>query len=206
MTCLFLLVNIFVFRANAQKHLVIKPVSEVFSFVPEENMASVIIISPIKNLNVTSTLEESATVEINSDSLYLYRMVFDISEESKRVISISAPGYVKEYLRLMLNSKQKLVFTAFPPEDEGRFKDYKMVGYSFSGYGPWGVMFAYGKRVGAFLRANTSFGSRRGFDIERSKYAGEIFNPSGAEKIGAVRTSITAGLQVAMIPNLFPVC
>lgn len=190
-------------NAVAQKQLVIKPVSDVLSFVPEDNTAAVIILSPIINLNVESTLGEGVVVEITRDSLYQYSLLFDISEERKRVISISAPGYVKEYLRLILNSKQKVVYTAFPPVDEDRFKEYKMLGYAFSGYGPWGAMFAYGKRFGAYLRANTSFRSRRGFNIESRIYEGEIFNPSGAEKIGVVRSSFTAGLQVAMIPNMF---
>lgn len=192
-----------VFDSAAQKHLVIKPVSEVFSFVPEENMASVIILSPIENLNISSTLGERCTVEINSDSLYLYRFLFDISEEPKRVISVSAPGYVKEYIRLMLHSKQKLLFTAFPPEGDDRFNVYKMVGYSFSGYAPFGLMVAYGKRYGGFVRVNSKFRRRQGFEIERYRSKGQLYDPVGAGKIYNIRTSVTAGAQIALIPKLF---
>lgn len=191
------------FKSQAQKHLVVKAVSEVFSFVPEENMASVIILSPIKDLNIASTLGERSTVEINSDSLYMYRFVFDISEESKRVISISAPGYVKEYIRVMLHSKQKLLFTAFPPEGDDRFQVYKMIGYSFSGYSPFGLMVAYGKRFGGFLRFNSNFRGKRGFDIEHYRKDGPLYNPTGANKLYNIRTSITAGAQIAIIPPLF---
>ncbi len=201
---LILIVALFpIFNSEAQKQLVIKPVSEVVSFVPEENMASVIILSPIKDLNISSTLGEKGSVEINSDSLYLYRFMFDISEEAKRVISISAPGYVKEYIRLMLHSKQKLLFTAFPPEGDDRFSIYKMVGYSFSGYAPFGLMVAYGKRFGGFLRFNSSFRGKRGFDIENYRTDGPLYNPAGANKLYNIRTSITAGVQIAIIPPLF---
>ncbi len=200
---LFLALIFFASEAKCQKHLIIKPVSEVFSFVPEENMASVIILSPIKDLNISSTLGEKCSVEINSDSLYMYRFLFDISEEAKRVISVSAPGYVKEYVRLMLHSKQKLLFTVFPPEGDDRFQVYKMAGYAFSGYAPFGVMFAYGKRFGAFLRFNSTFRSRRGFEIENYRTDGKLYNPSGAERQYKIRTSLTAGVQVAVIPSLF---
>lgn len=198
---LFLLLSVSV--VTAQQRLVVKPMADIFSFVPTENMASVVIISSMHNLNIETTLGERSEMQVNSDSMYVYKLLFNVSEENKRVVSISAPGYLKEYVRVMMQPKQKQYFTVFPPSNEDRFVRYRMVGYSFQGYAPFGVMVAFGKRYGGFVRVNSTFHGKRGFDIESYKTDGQLFNPAGAKHKYNIRTSLTAGAQVAVIPSLF---
>ena len=77
---------------TAQQRLVVKPMADIFSFVPTENMASVVIISSMHNLNIETTLGERSEMQVNSDSMYVYKLLFNVSEENKRVVSISAPA------------------------------------------------------------------------------------------------------------------
>lgn len=117
----FLLVMVFccvgVAHLQAQKKLVIQQQESKTSFFPEEEKACVEFISPLEDLNIKSTFGEQPEKSVNEDGLHVYRFVFDLTEEVKRTLFISAEGCVREELKLVMSPKQRLYYTVFPPEE-----------------------------------------------------------------------------------------
>ena len=182
-------------EARAQKKLVVKQVEQATAFHPESGKACVELISPLEDLHVTSTFGEEVTREQNEDKLWVYRFVFDLSDEAKRTLYISAPGFVREELRLAMSSKQKLIFTVFPPVEKFNFTPGLLIEYLYSGTAPTGARLSIGKRLGGYVSYKTSGLAREGADIEEvTRY----YDVTGAKEEGYIRQSYTAGLRLGI--------
>lgn len=182
-------------QAGAQKKLVVTQQEQPTAFFPESGKACVELISPLKELNITSTFGEKCTCELNSDKLYVYRFVFDLSDEPKRTLYISAPGFVREELKLSMSSKQKLFYTVFPPEDKYKFDPAALIEYVYSGTAPVGVRVAFGKRFGVYAGYKTSMKGEEGMNIEDVV---SYYDVSGAADKGYIRESYTAGVRIGI--------
>lgn len=183
-------------QAEAQKKLVIRQQEQPTAFYPETGKACVELISPLQDLNVKSTFGEACTCEQNVDKMWVYRFVFDLTDEAKRTLYISAPGFVREELKLSLSSKQKLFFTVFPPEDKFKFEPGLLIEYLYSGTAPVGARLAFGKRFGVYVGYKTSMKSEEGVAIEDVT---AFYDVSGAADKGYVRESYTAGVRIGIL-------
>ena len=184
-------------QAQAQKHLVVTQQEAPTAFYPESGKACVELISPLENLNIVSTFGETCTRELNEDELWVYRFVFDLRDESKRTLYISAPGFIREELKLALSNKQKLYFTVFPPEENKlRFYPGMLIEYVYSGSAMYGGRLAFGKRVGIYFGYKTSLLEREGVDIEDVT---SFYDVSRAEEKGYIRESITGGFRLGVV-------
>ena len=188
-------------QAQAQKHLVVTQQEAPTAFYPESGKACVELISPLENLNIVSTFGETCTRELNEDELWVYRFVFDLRDESKRTLYISAPGFIREELKLALSNKQKLYFTVFPPEENKlRFYPGMLIEYVYSGSAMFGGRLAFGKRVGIYFGYKTSLLEREGVDIEDVT---SFYDVSRAEEKGYIRESITGGFRLGVVRWLY---
>ena len=195
--CLLCCLGIGMGQAQAQKHLVVTQQEAPTAFYPESGKACVELISPLENLNIVSTFGETCTRELNEDELWVYRFVFDLRDESKRTLYISAPGFIREELKLALSNKQKLYFTVFPPEENKlRFYPGMLIEYVYSGSAMYGGRLAFGKRVGIYFGYKTSLLEREGVDIEDVT---SFYDVSRAEEKGYIRQSITGGFRLGVV-------
>ena len=199
--CLLCCLGIGMGQAQAQKHLVVTQQEAPTAFYPESGKACVELISPLENLNIVSTFGETCTRELNEDELWVYRFVFDLRDESKRTLYISAPGFIREELKLALSNKQKLYFTVFPPEENKlRFYPGMLIEYVYSGSAMYGGRLAFGKRVGIYFGYKTSLLEREGVDIEDVT---SFYDVSRAEEKGYIRESITGGFRLGVVRWLY---
>ena len=199
--CLLCCLGIGMGQAQAQKHLVVTQQEAPTAFYPESGKACVELISPLENLNIVSTFGETCTRELNEDELWVYRFVFDLRDESKRTLYISAPGFIREELKLALSNKQKLYFTVFPPEENKlRFYPGMLIEYVYSGSAMYGGRLAFGKRVGIYFGYKTSLLEREGVDIEDVT---SFYDVSRAEEKGYIRQSITGGFRLGVVRWLY---
>ena len=182
-------------EAGAQKKLIVKQVERATAFYPESGKACVELISPLEDLHVTSTFGEEVARELNEDKLWVYRFVFDLTDEPKRTLYISAPGFVREELRLAMNSKQKLIFTVFPPVEQFNFTPGMLIEFLYSGTAPTGVRLSIGKRLGGYVSYKTSGLSQEGAEIEEVTH---YYDVTGAKEEGYIRQSYTAGLRLGI--------
>ena len=195
--CLLCCLGIGMGQAQAQKHLVVTQQEAPTAFYPESGKACVELISPLENLNIVSTFGETCTRELNEDELWVYRFVFDLRDESKRTLYVSAPGFIREELKLALSNKQKLYFTVFPPEENKlRFYPGMLIEYVYSGSAMYGGRLAFGKRVGIYFGYKTSLLEREGVDIEDVT---SFYDVSRAEEKGYIRQSITGGFRLGVV-------
>ena len=195
--CLLCCLGIGMGQAQAQKHLVVTQQEAPTAFYPESGKACVELISPLENLNIVSTFGETCTRELNEDELWVYRFVFDLRDESKRTLYISAPGFIREELKLALSNKQKLYFTVFPPEENKlRFYPGMLIEYVYSGSAMYGGRLAFGKRVGIYFGYKTSLLEREGVDLEDVT---SFYDVSRAEEKGYIRQSITGGFRLGVV-------
>lgn len=195
--CLLCCLGIGMGQAQAQKHLVVTQQEAPTAFYPESGKACVELISPLENLNIVSTFGETCTRELNEDELWVYRFVFDLRDESKRTLYISAPGFIREELKLALSNKQKLYFTVFPPEENKlRFYPGMLIEYVYSGSAMYGGRLAFGKRVGIYFGYKTSLLEREGVDIEDVT---SFYDVSRAGEKGYIRQSITGGFRLGVV-------
>ena len=113
---LCLLCCLWIGQLQAQKQLVVTQQEAPTAFYPESGKACVELISPLEDLNIVSTFGETCTRELNEDELWVYRFVFDLADESKRTLYISAPGFVREELKLAgVVQQAETLFHGFPP-------------------------------------------------------------------------------------------
>lgn len=188
-------------QAQAQKHLVVTQQEAPTAFYPESGKACVELISPLENLNIVSTFGETCTRELNEDELWVYRFVFDLRDESKRTLYISAPGFIREELKLALSNKQKLYFTVFPPEENKlRFYPGMLIEYVYSGSAMYGGRLAFGKRVGIYVGYKTSLLEKEGVEIEDVT---AFYDVSRAKEEGYIRQSITGGFRLGVVRWLY---
>lgn len=193
---LFLLCLLWIGQAEAQKQLVVTQQEAPTAFYPEANKACVELISPLENLHVVSTFGETCTREQNEDKLWVYRFVFDLTDEAKRTLYISAPGFVRAELKLSMASRQKLYYTVFPPEDKFKFYPGMSLEYVYSGTAPFGGRISFGKRVGFYLGYKTSSFKKEGVEIEGVK---NFYDLSSADEKGYIRTSYTGGFRFGIL-------
>ena len=182
-------------EVKAQKKLIVKQVERATAFYPEAGKACVELISPLEELHVVSTFGEEVTRELNEDKLYVYRFVFDLADEAKRTLYISAPGFVREELRLAMSSKQKLIYTVFPPVERFNFTPGLLLEYVYSGTAATGVRLSLGKRLGGYVSYKTSGLSQEGVEIEEVT---RFYDLTGAQEEGYIRQSYTAGLRLGI--------
>lgn len=188
-----------VHHADAQKKLVVTQQDRPTAFYPESGKACVELISPIKELNIRSTFGDTSTCEMNADELYVYRFIFDLTDESKRTLYISAPGFIQQELKLALSSKQKLFYTVFPPEViDKRFRFYPgmLLEYVYSGTAMVGGRLSMGKRFGMYVGYKTSLLKEEGPEIEK---VSSFYDISGADNKGYIRESYTAGFRMGFL-------
>lgn len=199
--CLLCCLGIGMGQAQAQKHLVVTQQEAPTAFYPESGKACVELISPLENLNIVSTFGETCTRELNEDELWVYRFVFDLRDESKRTLYISAPGFIREELKLALSNKQKLYFTVFPPEENKlRFYPGMLIEYVYSGSAMYGGRLAFGKRVGIYVGYKTSLLEKEGVEIEDVT---AFYDVSRAKEEGYIRQSITGGFRLGVVRWLY---
>lgn len=146
---LLMLCFVGIMQLQAQKKLTVQQQESKTSFFPEENKACVEFISPLADLNIKSTFGEQPEVSVNEDGLHVYRFVFDLADEMKRTLFISAPGFVREELKLSMSPKQRLYYTVFPP-DESPYRWGMTAEYLYSGTAPVGARLGIGKRFGLY--------------------------------------------------------
>lgn len=198
--CLLCCLGIGMGQAHAQKHLVVTQQDAPTAFFPELGKACVELISPLENLNIVSTFGESCTREQNEDKLWVYRFVFDLTDEAKRTLFISAPGFVRAELKLALSNKQKLYFTVFPPENKLRFYSGILIEYVYSGTVSLGGRLAYGKRIGGYVGYKTSLFKKEGVEIEDMRI---FYDVTQANEQGYIRQSITGGFRMGIVRWLY---
>lgn len=197
---LCLLCCLWIGQVQAQKQLVVTQQEAPTAFYPESGKACVELISPLEDLNIVSTFGETCTRELNEDELWVYRFVFDLADESKRTLYISAPGFVREELKLALSNKQKLYFTVFPPENKLRFYPGMLIEYVYSGTAMVGGRLAFGKRVGVYVGYKTSLLKKEGVEIEDVT---AFYDVSRAKEEGYIRQSITGGFRLGVVRWLY---
>lgn len=198
---LCLLCCLWIGQLQAQKQLVVTQQEAPTAFYPESGKACVELISPLEDLNIVSTFGETCTRELNEDELWVYRFVFDLADESKRTLYISAPGFVREELKLALSNKQKLYFTVFPPEENKlRFYPGMLIEYVYSGTAMVGGRLAFGKRVGVYVGYKTSLLEKEGVEIEDVT---AFYDVSRAKEEGYIRQSITGGFRLGVVRWLY---
>lgn len=197
---LCLLCCLWIGQVQAQKRLVVTQQEAPTAFYPESGKACVELISPLEDLNVVSTFGETCTRELNADEMWVYRFVFDLADESKRTLYISAPGFVREELKLSMSSKQKLFYTVFPPENKLKFYPGMLVEYVYSGTAPFGGRLAFGKRIGVYFGYKTSTLAKEGVEIEQVTSFQDV---SQAEEKGYIRQSLTAGFRIGIVRWMF---
>lgn len=186
-------------QADAQKKLVVTPQDRPTAFFPESGKACVELISPIKELNIRSTFGDTCTCEMNVDQLYVYRFIFDLTDESKRTLYISAPGFIPQELKLTLSSKQKLFYTVFPPDlMDKRFRFYSgmLLEYVYSGTAMVGGRLSMGKRFGMYVGYKTSLLKEEGSALED---VSNYYDVTQASKKGYIRESYTAGFRMGFL-------
>lgn len=194
----FLLVMVFccvgVAHLQAQKKLVIQQQESKTSFFPEEEKACVEFISPLEDLNIKSTFGEQPEKSVNEDGLHVYRFVFDLTEEVKRTLFISAEGCVREELKLVMSPKQRLYYTVFPPE-ESPYRWGMTAEYLYSGLAPVGARLGVGKRFGLYASFKKSDVNEEGFRIEEIT---EEYDTKGSVDKGYIRESYIAGVSMGL--------
>ena len=179
---------------DAQKKLTIRQQESKTSFFPEENKACVEFISPLEDLNIKSTFGEQPEKSVNEDGLHVYRFVFDLTDEAKRTLFISAPGFVREELKLSMSPKQRLYYTVFPP-DESPYRWGMTAEYLYSGLAPVGGRVGIGKRFGLYASFRRSDVKEEGFRVEEIT---EEYNTKGSTDKGYIRESYTAGISIGL--------
>ena len=181
-------------QLQAQKKLTIQQQESKTSFFPEENKACVEFISPLEDLNIKSTFGEQPEKSVNEDGLHVYRFVFDLTDETKRTLFISAPGFVREELRLSMSPKQRLYYTVFPP-DESPYRWGMTAEYLYSGLASVGGRVGIGKRFGIYAAFKQSNVKEEGFRVEEIT---EEYDTKGSSDKGYIRESYTAGISIGL--------
>jgi hypothetical protein len=191
---LLMLCFVGIMQLQAQKKLTVQQQESKTSFFPEENKACVEFISPLADLNIKSTFGEQPEVSVNEDGLHVYRFVFDLADEMKRTLFISAPGFVREELKLSMSPKQRLYYTVFPP-DESPYRWGMTAEYLYSGTAPVGARLGIGKRFGLYASFKRSDVKEEGFRIEEIT---EEYDTKGSSDKGYIRESYTAGVSMGL--------